>query len=82
MGSGRRDRSYEKAEVEVISTLVDRYDVAVVLKVTLATIRFVDDREKAQLAIHNLNGVFAGEVLDMWQVEQRLTDSLERAISK
>jgi len=54
----------------------------VVLKVTLDTIRFVDDREKAQLAIHNLNGVFAGEVLDMWQVEQRLTDSLERAISK
>ena len=62
MGSGRRDRSYEKAEVEVISTLVDRYDVAVVLKVTLATIRFVDDREKAQLAIHNLNGVFAGDL--------------------
>jgi len=66
----------KRLTLKVIPTQIDRYDVAAVLRITLATIRFIDEREKGQLNTANLSGPFGKEILDMWQVEQRLKRSL------
>ena len=68
----------KRLKLKVIPTQIDRYDVATVLKVVLAIIRFIDDRENGQLAIWNLNGLFGKDILDMWEVAQQLEDSLTR----
>jgi hypothetical protein len=68
----------KRLKLKVIPTQIDRYDVEAVLRVALETIRFVDDRENGRLAIANLNGPFAKEILDIREVAQRLQHQLTR----
>jgi len=62
-----------RLRLKIIPTLIDRYDVAIVLRVS-----FLDDRENGGLASGNLNGPFGKEILDMRQVAQRLEEALAK----
>jgi len=67
-----------RLRLKIIPTLIDRYDVAIVLRVALDLVSFLDDRENGGLASGNLNGPFGKEILDMRQVAQRLEEALAK----
>lgn len=66
-----------RLKLKVLPTMIDRYDVAVVLRTVLATLKFMSERENGQLGIDGLRADFGGEEdLDLWEIQGRIENRL------
>ncbi len=60
-------------KLKVQPTMIDRYDVAVVLDTVLATLGFINDQEGGRLGIQSLRGDFLGEEnVDLWHIQSQI----------
>ena len=62
-----------RLKLKVQPTMIDRYDVALVLDTVLAVLTFVDQQERGRLGLNGLRGDFLGnQDLDLWQVQSQI----------
>jgi len=62
-----------KLKLKVQPTMIDRYDVAVVLDTVLAALVFIDEKEGGRLGIVGLRGDFLGQQdVDLWEVQSQM----------
>jgi hypothetical protein len=66
-----------RLKLKVQPTMIDRYDVAVVLDTVLAALTFINEQEGGRLGVHGLRGDFLGEEdVDLWHIQSRIRDRL------
>ena len=62
-----------RLKLKVQPTMIDRYDVAVVLDKVLATLGFINGQEGGRLGIEGLRGHFLGEEdVDLWHIQSQI----------